>query len=123
MRSRGALGVLVAVVVTSLAAVATAAPGGASTGAASPTRAHAQSAGGTIRVAAEEELACADGIGSCAALTWGNWVLGNLTLPQALVVDTDGNYVPGAILTGMPTLDVGPPMKVTYHIKPEAVWS
>ena len=78
---------------------------------------------GTIRIAAEEELACADWIASCAGSAWGNWSLGNLTLPQATNVDPEGNYVAGAMLTEFPTLEPGPPMKVTYRIKPEAVWS
>ncbi len=76
-----------------------------------------------MRIAAEEEPFCADWISSCAALAWGNWALGNLTMPQALNVDAEGNYVPGPMLVDMPTLDPGPPMTVTYRIKPEAVWS
>jgi peptide/nickel transport system substrate-binding protein len=50
-------------------------------------------------------------------------VLGNLTLPQPIVVSADGDYVPGAMSVDLPTLEPGPPMKVTYRIKPEAVWS
>jgi len=83
----------------------------------------AQSTGGTIRIAAEEEPLCADWIASCAALAWGNWVLGNLTLPQPVNVATDGSYVTGPMLVDFPTLAAGPPMTVTYRIKPEAVWS
>ncbi len=78
---------------------------------------------GTIRIAAEEELYCADWISVCAGLAWGNWSLGSLTMPQALNVDSAGNYIPGDILVDMPTLDPGPPMTVTYRIKEEAVWS
>jgi len=80
-------------------------------------------ADGTIRIAAEEEPFCADWISSCAALVWANWALGNLTMPQALNVTPDGEYVPGAMLVDMPTLDPGPPITITYRIKPEAVWS
>ncbi len=80
-------------------------------------------AGGTIRIAAEQEPDCADWIASCAGLAWGNWALGNLTLPQVLVVSPDGEYVPGAALADFPTLELGPPMRVTYRIHPEAVWS
>ena len=86
------------------------------------SRVHA-AASGTIRIAAEEELTCADWIASCAGSSWGNWIFGNLTLPQAFPVNSDGGYTPGDILTGAPVLDAGPPMKVTYHIKPEANWS
>jgi peptide/nickel transport system substrate-binding protein len=82
-----------------------------------------QAANGTIRIGAEEELACADWIASCAGSSWGNWEFGNLTMQQALNVDANGNYVPSAMLVDLPTLDPGPPMKVTYRIKPEAVWS
>lgn len=83
----------------------------------------AQGASGTIRIAAEEELTCADWIASCSGSAWGNWSLGNLTLPQAFNVSTEGDYVPSAMLIDEPTLEVGPPMKVTYRIRPEAVWS
>ena len=107
------VGSLAAVVAVSVAAPAAAE---------SPDRARAQ-ANGTIRIAAEEEPFCADWISSCAALAWGNWALGNLTMPQALNVDTDGSYVPGAMLVDLPTLSPGPPMTVTYRIDPEAVWS
>ena len=109
---------LATVIVTGIAAAATASPAGA----ARAPRAHA-AASGTIRIAAEEELTCADWIASCSGSSWGNWALGVETLPQALPVNSDGQYEPGDILTGMPTLDPGPPMKVTYHIKPEAVWN
>ena len=85
--------------------------------------ARSQTSAGTVRIAAEEEPACADWISSCAGSSWGNWTLGNQTLPQALTVNADGDYVPGAMLAAMPTLDPGPPMKVTYRIRPEAVWS
>ncbi|MEX2256379.1 MAG: ABC transporter substrate-binding protein [Acidimicrobiia bacterium] len=95
----------------------------ATAGAATPARVPAQGADGTIRIAMEEEPTCADWIASCAGSAWGNWALGNLTMPQALNVDVDGNYVPGAMLVDLPTLEPGPPMKVTYRIKPEAVWS
>jgi len=113
----GAAGLAVALLAGAAAAV-NATPAGA----AGPTRAHAAAAG-TIRIAAEQELACADWISSCAGESWGNWTLGVETLPQALPVNGDGDYEPGAVLSGMPVLDPGPPMKVTYHINPAAVWS
>jgi peptide/nickel transport system substrate-binding protein len=91
--------------------------------ASSRTDVRRQAAGGTIRIAAEEEPTCADWIATCAGSSWGNWALGNLTLPQPINVDSDGSYVPGTISVDFPTLDPGPPMKVTYRIKPEAVWS
>src|SRR5262245_26259850 len=106
----------VAVVTVSLAALA---PLGAS----DQARTRHQSDSGTIRIAAEEEPFCADWIASCAGSSWGNWIFGNLTLPQATNVDPEGNYVPGDMLVDFPTLEPGPPMKVTYRIKPEAAWS
>ena len=109
---------LVLLVIVGLSAVAVA-PAGAER----HRRMGAQAASGTIRIAAEEEPTCADWIASCAGSSWGNWALGNLTLPQALNVSADGDYVPGPMLVDAPTLEPGPPMKVTYRIKPEAVWS
>lgn len=109
---------LVLLVIVGLSAVAVA-PAGAER----HHRVGAQAASGTVRIAAEEEPTCADWIASCAGSSWGNWALGNLTLPQALNVSPGGDYVPGAMLVDAPTLDPGPPMTVTYRIKPEAVWS
>jgi peptide/nickel transport system substrate-binding protein len=112
VRARLSFVAVSAVLVTGLAVAPTAA-----------STATAQDAGGTIRIAAEEEPSCADWISSCGGLAWGNWALGNLTLPQALNVDAEGNYVAGALLSEMPTLSAGPPMTVTYTINPAAVWS
>jgi peptide/nickel transport system substrate-binding protein len=83
----------------------------------------AQGASGTIRIAAEEEPTCTDWIATCAASAWGNWAVGNLTLPMAFNVTPDGDYTPSPLLVDEPTLEAGPPMKVTYRIRPEAVWS
>lgn len=82
-----------------------------------------QGADGTIRIAAEEEPTCADWIATCSGSAWANWILGNLTMPQAFNVSTEGEYVPSTMLVDEPTLEAGPPMKVTYRIRPEAVWS
>lgn len=78
---------------------------------------------GTLRIAAQEELFCADWIASCAGLSWGNWTLGVQTMPQAFQVTAAGDYVPGPMLAGAPVLEVGPPMRVTYAIASAAVWS
>jgi peptide/nickel transport system substrate-binding protein len=119
MLTRTRVRMMVATVAVVTVCIAAVAPLGASRDA----RTHQQGASGTIRIAAEEEPFCADWIASCAGSSWGNWVLGNLTLPQATNVDPDGNYVPGDMLVDFPTLEPGPPMRVTYRIKPEAVWS
>jgi len=99
--------------------------GAAVPGVAAPARpAQISSApGGVLRLSAEEELFCADWIASCAGLSWGNWALGIETLPQAFRVTPAGDYIPGPVLAGEPTLDVGPPVTITYKINPEAVWS
>ena len=115
MKVRRVLGAGISVVVLGVLCV----PAGASTA----DRVGAQTGSGTVRLAAEQEPSCADWISSCAGLLWGNWALGNQTLPQALVVPPDGAYTPGAVLVDMPTLSAGPPMTVTYRIKPEAVWN
>jgi peptide/nickel transport system substrate-binding protein len=78
---------------------------------------------GVLRLSAQEEPYCADWIASCAGLSWGNWALGVHTLPQAFRVTPAGEYVPGPVLAGEPTLDPGPPVTVTYPINPDAVWS
>lgn len=119
MRTRTRARMIVAAVAVVTVTLATFAPVGAS----EHTRTPHQSASGTIRIAAEEEPACADWIGTCSGSAWGNWALGNLTMPQATNVDPEGSYVPGDMLVDFPTLEPGPPMKVTYRIKPEAVWS
>src|SRR5947207_2388220 len=82
-------------------------------GASAPAQA---AASGTIRIAAEEEPTCADWIATCSGSAWANWILGNLTMPQAFNVDPDGSYVPSSLLVDAPTLEPGPPMKITYRI-------
>ena len=116
LRARG----LVAVVaLASVAAIVSAAPVGAS----AQGRAHQQSSGGTLLIAAEQELASANWISSSAGSSWGDWTLGTQTLPQAFDVNADGDYVPGGVLAGEPELSAGPPQVVTYRINPAAVWS
>jgi peptide/nickel transport system substrate-binding protein len=83
----------------------------------------AQRASGSIVIAAEQELDTADWIDASAGSSWGNWELGIHTLPQAFSITADGQYKPSLVLDGMPKLDPGPPMKVTYKISKNAVWS
>lgn len=78
---------------------------------------------GSIVIAAEQELDTADWIDASAGSSWGNWELGIQTLPQAFSITADGQYKPSPALDGMPKLDPGPPMKVTYKISKDAVWS
>jgi peptide/nickel transport system substrate-binding protein len=78
---------------------------------------------GELVMAAEQELDTADWIDASAGSSWGNWTLGIHTLPQAFMVTAKGEYKPSPTLAGAPTLDPGPPMKVTYKINKDAVWS
>jgi peptide/nickel transport system substrate-binding protein len=79
--------------------------------------------GGTLVVGAEQELDCADWISSCAGASWGTYTIGAQTMPRAFDLTPDGKQVPSILLDGEPTLDKGPPQKVTYKINPKAVWS
>jgi peptide/nickel transport system substrate-binding protein len=79
--------------------------------------------GGTLVLGAEQEPDCADWIASCAGASWGTYMLGAQTMPRAFDLTPDAKSVPSSLLTGDPTLDQGPPMKITYHINPKAVWS
>jgi peptide/nickel transport system substrate-binding protein len=45
------------------------------------------------------------------------------TVPTGTPNSGDVKVVPGEVLTGEPTLETKPVQKITYHIKPEAVWS
>jgi peptide/nickel transport system substrate-binding protein len=78
--------------------------------------------GGTVTIAAEQELDCADWIASCAGSSWGTWTLGAQTLPRTFE-QVGGKYLPSVLLAGEPTLKAGPPQVVTYKINPKAVWS
>jgi peptide/nickel transport system substrate-binding protein len=79
-------------------------------------------AGGTVTIAAEQELDCADWLSSCAGSTWGTWTYGVHTLPRPFD-QVAGKYVPNALLKGEPKLDAGPPQKVTYEIAENAQWN
>ena len=86
-------------------------------------RAPAQAAEGSLVIAAEEEPATADWIDAAAGSSWGVWILGIQTLPQAFTITPRGDYEPSPVLAGEPELNPGPPMTVTYRINPAAVWS
>lgn len=78
--------------------------------------------GGTVTIAAEQELACADWIASCAGLAWGTWTYSVHTLPRPFD-QVAGKYVTNVLLKSEPKLDPGPPQKVTYEISDKAQWS
>ena len=79
--------------------------------------------GGTLTLSAEQEPDCADWIASCAGSTWGSYTIQEHTMPRAFDVMPDGSQQASALLAGAPTLETGPPQKVTYKIDPKAVWS
>ena len=78
--------------------------------------------GGTLVLGASQETACADWFAACGRSSWGNDTMASQTLPRA-VEFIDGQYRPGIVLTGPPTVEPGPPQRVTYRIEPRAVWS
>lgn len=79
--------------------------------------------GGTLVVGAEQEPDCADWMSSCAGASWGTWVLQAHTMPRSFDILPDGSYAPSNIMDGEPRLETTPVQKVTYKIKPNAVWS
>jgi peptide/nickel transport system substrate-binding protein len=81
---------------------------------------------GTIVIGAEQEPACADWISSCAGAVWGLWTMQQHTMPRAFDPVRSGDswrYAPSPLLAGEPTVEPGPPQRVTYRINPAAVWS
>ena len=78
--------------------------------------------GGTLVVGAFQEPACADWLAACGNSSSGFDMMANQTLPRPLDL-VSGDYRPGAVLAGEPTLEPGPPQRVTYRIDPKAVWS
>jgi peptide/nickel transport system substrate-binding protein len=78
--------------------------------------------GGTVTIAAEQELDCADWIASCAGLAWGTWTYNVHTLPRPFD-QVAGKYVTNVLLKSEPKLDPGPPQKITYEISDKAQWS
>jgi peptide/nickel transport system substrate-binding protein len=86
------------------------------------TTAETPDKGGTLVLGAEQEPDCADWIAICAGASWGTWTMAVHTMPRAFDY-IDNGYRVSNLLTEEPTLEVGPPQKVTYKIREEAVWS
>jgi peptide/nickel transport system substrate-binding protein len=88
----------------------------------SPPSAEKATKGGTLVLGASQEPSCADWYAPCGNSSWGSDMMRNQTLPR--VFDLIGDqYKPSVLLTGEPTVDAGPPQRVTYRINPAAVWS
>ena len=82
--------------------------------------------GGTLVIGAEQEPDCADWIASCAAASWGFWMMTVQTMPAAYLPVKDGDlWTQQAtnLLTGDAELTTDPKQVVTYSINPDAVWS
>src|SRR5258708_3790118 len=82
--------------------------------------------GGTLVIRAEQEPSCSDWLGGCSGSSWGTWMAQLETVPYAIRDSMENGKVvevPGPMLTGMPEFSATPVETITYHIKPEAVWS
>ena len=112
--------VLVAVVLATIAAACSSGDpgqvGGPEPGAEQPKQ------GGALVLGAGGEPACADWYLPCGNNIWGIRTMALQTLPTPMEF-IDGQYRPSSLLAGEPTVEVGPPQRVTYRINPRAVWS
>lgn len=90
---------------------------------ASPTtRVEPITPGGTLVLGASQQPNCADWFAPCGSLSWGHDMMARQTLPRAFDF-ADYVHRPSPLLAGEPTLEIGPPQKVTFRIDPRAVWS
>ena len=83
-------------------------------------------AGGDLVIGAEQEPDCVDWIASCAASSWGYWMMGATTMPRAYDVVNEGGewvYEPSILLEGEAELVTDPQQVVTYTISEDAVWN
>lgn len=78
--------------------------------------------GGILVLAASQEPACADWLASCGNSSWGFDMMASQTLPRAFDF-VDGRFIPSPLLVGAPSVEAGPPQRVTYRIENSAVWS
>lgn len=113
--------VCVAVVLATIAAACSSGDPGR-VGGPEPGAEQQQKQGGTLVLGAGGEPACADWYLPCGNNIWGIRTMALQTLPTPMEF-VDGQYRPSSLLAGEPTVDVGPPQRVTYRINPRAVWS
>jgi peptide/nickel transport system substrate-binding protein len=78
--------------------------------------------GGNAVFGAEQWPECLNAITSCFNASWASWSIFQHVLPQAMTLDKDSNYVPGAMLDGEPEITSEDPFTVTFNIDPDAVW-
>jgi peptide/nickel transport system substrate-binding protein len=88
-------------------------------GSGGPSAAEQPRRGGTLVLAVGEPI-CVDWYGPCGAANFG--IVALQTLPSPLVFFA-GKYSTTPLLAGEPTVDPGPPQRITYRINPTAVWS
>ena len=82
--------------------------------------------GGTLVIGAEQEPDCLDWISSCAASSWGYWMVAVNTMPRTYdLINDNGKYTYKItnLLAGEPKLETSPKQVVTYTINDKAVWS
>ncbi len=109
----------VAIAAMSVLATACSGTAGDTTATREPAAPEQPRQGGTIVISIGEPV-CADWYGQCGAGNLGVMPLQTLPSPMAFV---GGKYAPTPLLIGEPTVDQGPPQRVTYHLDPLAVWS
>lgn len=119
------------VAVAAVIAVVLAACGGGSddkkTSGGTTNTSSAQPSAGTLVLGAEQEPDCADWIATCAASSWGAWIMSYQTMPRVMditKVDGEWDYTPSVLMAEAPTSAiVDGKQVVTYKISPTAVWS
>lgn len=83
--------------------------------------------GGSIVVGAEQWPDCINPITTCSSATWYWYSVALHVLPQAMVLNLQGNFEASPLLTEAPTLDNGgitqSPFTVTFKINPDANWA
>ena len=85
-------------------------------------------AAGSIVLAADRWPECLNPITACAASDWTWWTVLEQVLPRAMQLDRSGRPLASPLLTTAPTLAngglrAGPPFRITYHLRPDAVWA
>lgn len=114
-----------------LAIVAAACGGGGGGGEPGPTASGSSGAGqtgGNIVVGAEQWPECINIVTTgCASLSWAQQAVFSQITSKAIEIDLDGNFVPGPLITEMPSIEAGTvtedPFTVTFSLNPDAVWA
>jgi len=119
------------IVLLAVLAVVTAACAGeepADTGTTPPEATGEPTQGGSIVVGAEQWPECINIITTaCASLSWAQQSVFAHITSKAIEIDLEGNFVPGPLITEIPSLEAGTvtedPFTVTFSLNPEAVWA